>query len=71
MAKRTVVVPSARGRDDVSSVLERKIWIRQPDPTAQQGRRACLEEGAIKDMETNGKWEKNTRGTCQVYITPD
>lgn len=56
MAERTVAIPSVRGRDDVSSVLERKIWIRQPDPTAQQGRRACLEEGAIKDMETNGKW---------------
>lgn len=40
---------------------EGAVLIRQPDPTAQWGRRVHLEEGAIKDVETNGKWEK-TRG---------
>lgn len=50
---------------------EGKVVIRQPDPTAQWGHGVHLEEGAIKDVETNGKWEKNTRGACQGYITAD
>lgn len=50
---------------------EGAVLIRQRDPIAQWGRRVHLEEGAIKDVETNGKWEKNTRGACQGYITAD
>lgn len=50
---------------------EGKTLVRQPDPTAQRGHGVRLEEGAIKDLEANGEWGKNTRGTCQGNTAAD
>lgn len=44
---------------------EGKVLIRQPDPIAQRGHMVHLEEGAIKDVETNGKWEKIQGGLAR------
>lgn len=41
---------------------EGKVLVREPDPTAQWGHTVHLEEGAINDMEKNGKWEKKYKG---------